>query len=290
MNEITIYHLEMKNSSALLAKDDSKGLQIRECEANQFQFNKFLYQLVGDKWQWFDKLAWSDESWRAYVEDSNLRTWVAYYDGVPAGYYELQRQEQGDVEIAYFGLAPDFIARGFGGYLLSRAISSAWAWEGTNRVWLHTCSLDHPDALNNYKARGMEIYRVEKVGKSHKSKLDGFIIDCETNDLHSAAAFWAEALGLDIKTLPGEEGKKYVRLVEPFHELHIEVQAVDHQSRVHLDIETDNIEAEVLRLQGIGAKKISEISGWCVMEAPTGQRFCVVPNTSTSFARRAKQW
>jgi GNAT superfamily N-acetyltransferase len=290
MNKITTYYLEMNSSSALLSKNDSKGLEIRECETDQYQFNKFLYQLIGAKWGWFDKLAWTEENWKAYIEDDNLRTWVAYYKGTPVGYYELQRQEQGDIEIAYFGLAADFIGKGFGGYLLSQAIKSAWTWEGTNRVWLHTCSLDHSDALNNYKARGMKVYRVEKESKSHKSKLDGFIIDCNTSDLHTAAVFWGEALGLNLEVLPGEEGEKYLKLVDPFDEIHIEVQTVDHQSRVHLDIETDDIEAEVMRLEKIGAKKITKISSWCVMEAPTGQRFCVVPNTSSNFNRRAKQW
>lgn len=290
MRDITTYYLEMNSSSALQAKEDSKGLQICECETSHFQFNKFLYQLVGDKWGWFDKLVWTDEDWKAYVENDNLRTWVAYHGGTPAGYYELHRQDKGDVEIAYFGLVADFIGNGFGGYLLSQAIKAAWNWEGTNRVWLHTCSLDHADALNNYKARGMEVYRVEKESKSHRSKLVGFIIDCNTTDLHSAAAFWGEALGLNPETLPGEEGEKYVRLVDPFDELHIEVQLVEHHSRVHLDIETDDIEAEVGRLEKIGAKKISEVSSWCVMEAPTGQRFCVVPSTSSGFASKAKQW
>ena len=128
----------------------------------QFQFNRFLYQLVGKDWAWTDRLSWSDEQWKAYAESDNLRTWVAYYKGSPAGYYELEQQKGGDVEIAYFGLAPKFIGQGFGGYLLSRAIKSAWKMKGTKRVWVHTCTLDHPSALHNYQARGLEVYRVEK--------------------------------------------------------------------------------------------------------------------------------
>ena len=161
MKEVTTYYLEMKSASSLNAIDASKGLQIHECEIKQFEFNKFLYQLVGKDWEWFDKLSWSDEQWKAYAENDNLRTWVAYYKGSPAGYYELQQQNGGDVEIAYFGLAPKFIGRGFGGYLLSQAIKFAWELKGTIRVWVHTCTLDHPSALQNYKARGMEVYRVE---------------------------------------------------------------------------------------------------------------------------------
>ena len=106
-------------------------------------------------------LSWSEKQWKAYAENDNLRTWVVYHRGSPAGYYELQQQGGGDVEIAYFGLAPRFIGRGFGGYLLSQAIKSAWKMKGAKRVWVHTCTLDHPSALRNYKARGMEVYRVE---------------------------------------------------------------------------------------------------------------------------------
>lgn len=164
MSGVTTYYLEMTSPAALRAKEDAQGLQLRECEIKQFQFNRFLYELVGEAWSWTDRLSWSDEQWRSWVEDDNLRMWVAYYKGSPAGYFELQRQGGGVVEIAYFGLAAGFIGRGFGGYLLSRAIESAWAWQGTTRVWVHTCSLDHPGALQNYEARGMEVYKVETDG------------------------------------------------------------------------------------------------------------------------------
>jgi hypothetical protein len=124
----------------------------------------------------------------------------------------------------------------------------------------------------------------------HKSKLCGFIIDCQTDDLHKAANFWGGALGMQVKALPAEEGEKYVRLLDPTEHLHIEVQKVSHASRVHLDIETDNIAAEVARLEKLGAKRISEISTWVVMEAPTGQRFCVVRQSSKQFDQDANTW
>ncbi len=165
MNEITTYYLEMTSPSLLNDKNESKGLEIYESEIKQFQFNRFLYQLVGEAWEWFDKLSWSNDQWKAYAENDNLRTWVAYFKGSPAGYYELQQQKGGDEEITYFGLAPKFIGQGFGGYLLSQAIKTAWDLEGTKRVWVHTCTLDHPSALKNYKARGMQIYRVETEQK-----------------------------------------------------------------------------------------------------------------------------
>ena len=124
----------------------------------------------------------------------------------------------------------------------------------------------------------------------HKSQLAGFIIDCRTDDLPDAAAFWGAALGMAVRALPGEEGEKYVRLVDPAERLHVEVQKVTHESRVHLDIETDDIEAEVKRLEALGASVVKRVHTWCVMQAPTGQRFCVVRAGSKDFAERANRW
>jgi len=123
----------------------------------------------------------------------------------------------------------------------------------------------------------------------HKSKLGGFIIDCQTNDLDGAAHFWGAALGMQVRELAGSEGF-YKRLEDSHHGLDIEVQKVSHASRVHLDIETDDIDAEVRRLEKLGAKRVQAVHTWWVMEAPTGQRFCVVPATSKSFAERATRW
>jgi len=122
----------------------------------------------------------------------------------------------------------------------------------------------------------------------HKSKLAGFIIDCQTDDVQHAAQFWSAALGMKTRYLPEEEGEKYVRLLD--ERLHIEVQSVDHPSRVHLDIETDDVVAEVARLEKLGAKRVAEIRTWCVMEAPTGQRFCVVRKQSNDFEQQANTW
>ena len=124
----------------------------------------------------------------------------------------------------------------------------------------------------------------------HKSKLAGFIIDCKSDDLQSAATFWSAALGMETRELPGAEGKKYLKLVDPEDYLDIEVQLVAHESRVHLDIETDDIEAEVLRLEKLGAKRLEKIQSWWVMQAPTGQKFCVVRVYDKDFAKRARSW
>jgi predicted enzyme related to lactoylglutathione lyase len=124
----------------------------------------------------------------------------------------------------------------------------------------------------------------------HKSKLGGFIIDCRSDDLDRAADFWSRALGMPLRELPAEEAALYKGLEDSQHGLDIEIQKVSHPSRVHLDIETDDIEAEVRRLETLGAKRIEAVHSWWVMEAPTGQRFCVVHASSKTFADRATRW
>ena len=124
----------------------------------------------------------------------------------------------------------------------------------------------------------------------HKSRVAGFIIDCRTDDLEIAATFWSAALGMEKRALPGAEGQKYIRLIDPTDRLDVEVQIVDHESRVHLDIETDDIEAEVQRLEKLGARRVVKIHSWWVMQAPTGQKFCVVRARGGDFATSANSW
>jgi Glyoxalase-like domain len=124
----------------------------------------------------------------------------------------------------------------------------------------------------------------------HKSKLSGFIIDCQSATLPEAADFWSAALGMPVGSLPPDEEKLYRRLNDHQHGLDIQVQTVNHPSRVHLDIETDNIEAEVARLEKLGARRIQALPRWWVMEAPTGHRFCVVKAESKEFDRLATSW
>ena len=124
----------------------------------------------------------------------------------------------------------------------------------------------------------------------HKSRLAGFIIDCRTDDLQGAARFWSGALGMETEILPGQEGDTYMKLKVPDERMHVEVQKVDHESRVHLDIEADDVEAEVKRLEKLGAKRLNKLHTWVVMEAPTGQRFCVVRPQNRDFAQNANTW
>ena len=112
---------------------------------------------------------------------------------------------------------------------------------------------------------------------SHRSRLAGFIIDCNTPDLDAAARFWSAALGCAIDPANASDGtSEYVNFNDTPAGLHVEVQKVDHPSRVHLDIEADDVDAEATRLEALGARKIAFVKRWWVMEAPTGQRFCVV--------------
>lgn len=125
----------------------------------------------------------------------------------------------------------------------------------------------------------------------HKSRLAGFILDCQTEDIDSAAKFWTQALGYRLKEPQSEVDEGLYRNFDTGPGgLHVEVQKVEHPSRVHLDIETDDIEAEVQRLEKLGAKRIKQVRTWWVMEAPTGQRFCVVRPQSPDFAAKAHSW
>ena len=124
----------------------------------------------------------------------------------------------------------------------------------------------------------------------HKSRLGGFIIDCRTEDLDAAARFWGAALGLEAESAAEAKEALYRTLRAAPEEPHVQVQQVRHDSRVHLDIETDDLPAEVRRLEQLGAKRIAAVADWVVMEAPTGQRFCVVPAQRADFAARAHTW
>ncbi len=124
----------------------------------------------------------------------------------------------------------------------------------------------------------------------HRSRLAGFIIDCKTDDLEQAAQFWSAALGHELRPKEQETSPLYRCLESEQLGLHIEVQKVQHPSRVHLDIETDDIEAEARRLEALGAKRLEKVHTWIVMEAPTGQRFCIVRPQNKDFAATANEW
>jgi GNAT superfamily N-acetyltransferase len=153
----------MQSPAQLRPKRVGAAFDVREQTQRDWHFNRDLYFKVGEQWHWIDKRPWTDEQWRDYANDENLRTFVASYENRLVGYYELRCGDEGEVEIAYLGLLADFIGHGLGGALLTSAIENAWAWRpAPSRVWVHTCNRDHPHALANYRARGFKVYRVDR--------------------------------------------------------------------------------------------------------------------------------
>ncbi len=161
LTTVTAYYLEMTDSDALRPKlVTNQSLTINQAHVPSPEFNRFLYTAVGGDWHWTDRLPWTYQQWKQWVDRPELETWVAYISGTPAGYCELEGQAEGDVEIASFGLLRRFIGKGLGGHFLTVATERAWQM-GASRVWLHTCTLDHPSALANYSARGFRVFREE---------------------------------------------------------------------------------------------------------------------------------
>ncbi len=153
---VTTTYLELLSPSEHNPKpSDDLLFRVRKMGIPLPSLNRYFYSEVGRAWQWTDRLSFSDDEWLEHAE--SVDTFVGYYDGTPVGYFELQTQGE-SVELLYFGLLSEFIGKGLGGALLSKAIDAAWAL-GAGRVWVHTCSLDHPAALANYQARGFKIYK-----------------------------------------------------------------------------------------------------------------------------------
>jgi GNAT superfamily N-acetyltransferase len=161
--EVTTTYLEMTSPDQLSLKSARReDVLVMRAEIPSPDLNHFLFMSVGLRWQWYSRLAWHRNDWEQYLNSSSVQTWVGYTRGTPFGYFELEKQTNADVEIKFFGLLPAFIGQGLGGYLLSCTIEKAWAM-GASRVWVHTCTLDHPSALTNYQNRGFKVYKVESA-------------------------------------------------------------------------------------------------------------------------------
>jgi GNAT superfamily N-acetyltransferase len=158
---VTVTHLELRSPNDLRPKPlPSPDAAVVRLSAPIPELNRFFYTAVGGDWYWIDRLRWTYSDWQSYLNRPELETWVVSAAGVPAGYFELERQAGDDVEIVYFGLLPACTGRGLGGWALTEAARRAWAM-GPSRVWVHTCDLDHPGALANYLARGFQVFKVE---------------------------------------------------------------------------------------------------------------------------------
>lgn len=158
---IKIFHLEMLDRHALVHKQHSADFNIVMVQPADPALNRQLYRDVGSAWHWTDRLMWDDSQWSQYVGRTTMNTWLGFWKGERAGYFELDSQHGGNVEIMYFGLLPEFIGQGLGSIMLTAAIESAWLNPDTRRVWVHTCSNDHKHALENYLKRGFQLFKTE---------------------------------------------------------------------------------------------------------------------------------
>ena len=158
-NYLEIHSIRDLNEAVKPNKDCSLNL----LEPINFQLNKFFYKNIGKKHKWTDRLVWTEAQWIDYVSSKKIKTYILKYQNDLAGYFELIfHSDEKEVEIAYFGLLEEFQNKKLGSYLLSQAIKKSFNSK-VNRVWVHTCSLDHSNALKNYIARGMKIFKSETI-------------------------------------------------------------------------------------------------------------------------------
>jgi GNAT superfamily N-acetyltransferase len=163
---VTRTHVELPHPSALRpAPSPDPRARVERVEGCPPSFFRYLYAEVGRDYFWLDRVRWTDEQIRARLGDSAVRLHLLTVAGAPAGYFELEKHGDGSVEISYFGLLPEFQGRGLGKFMLTEAAKAAWAF-GAARVWLHTCTLDHPGALSNYLARGFRPFKTETYAVS----------------------------------------------------------------------------------------------------------------------------
>lgn len=159
--EVTRTYLQIEHPEGLNpAFVDDPRIRIDRLMECPPSFYRYLYAEVGRFYHWTDKLPWTDAQIREQLARPEISFWVMYSEGAPAGYFELERHEDGSTEVAYFGLLQEFLGRGLGKHLLSFAVQQAWN-EGANRVWLHTCTLDDAAALPNYLKRGFKPFKQE---------------------------------------------------------------------------------------------------------------------------------
>ena len=155
-------YLEINSLSELNeSKIAEEGYSIKLVEPVDFQLNKFFYKNVGKNHHWVDRLVWTEKQWTEYVSNKKVKTYILKKQDDLVGYFELILH-QNEIEIAYLGLLEEYQNKKLGSFLLSSAIKNSFSYQ-TKRVWVHTCSLDHKNALNNYISRGMKIFKKETV-------------------------------------------------------------------------------------------------------------------------------
>ena len=164
MVPVIVTYLEMKAPPrCFITPDWAEPTAIRQADRPTLSYYRYLYDTVGADWHWYERRRLSDEMLTSIIHDDRVLVFVLYVRGVPAGYVELDRRIEGEVEIALFGLVPEYIGRGLGPRLLAWTIEKTWSCYRPRRLWLHTCSLDHPKALAVYQRAGFEVYDREEV-------------------------------------------------------------------------------------------------------------------------------
>tara|TARA_B110000444_G_scaffold246804_1_gene268726 strand:+ start:306 stop:812 length:507 start_codon:yes stop_codon:yes gene_type:complete len=158
-------YLEITSVSQLIEPSTSNlRRSINLVQPDNFQINKFFYKNIGKNHNWVDRLRWSEKQWIEYSSDKKVKTYILRIDEDLAGFYELVLyKEKYEIEIAYLGLLEEYRNKKLGSYLLSSAIKKSLSHSKIKRTWVHTCSLDHKNALNNYLARGMKIFKTETI-------------------------------------------------------------------------------------------------------------------------------
>ena len=160
MQKIDRYYFEIRSIKNLKGKNKpSDKIFLELLDNKNFELNKFFYKQIGKKHHWIDRLVWQDKDWIKHVSSKNLKTYILKEDQELVGFFELIF-DKNECEIAYFGILEEYIGKSLGGYLLSEAIKIAFE-KKVKRIWVHTCSLDHQNAILNYKARGMKIFKTE---------------------------------------------------------------------------------------------------------------------------------
>ena len=162
--KIDRHYLEIQSLDDLIeSKNPSDEFLINLINPENFQLNKFFYKNIGKKHHWVDRLVWTDKQWIDYTIDKKVKTYVMKKQEDLVGYYELiSHLDQKETEIAYFGILEEYQNQKLGSFLLTSAIKNSFS-SNPNRVWVHTCSLDHRNALNNYISRGMKIFKKETI-------------------------------------------------------------------------------------------------------------------------------
>ncbi|WP_166839007.1 GNAT family N-acetyltransferase [Rheinheimera pleomorphica] len=169
-----------------------EGVQLVEAEIACPELSQFMFRAVGARWRWFSRLSWDYQQWLAYLTTQQVRTWLLWVKGTPAGYIELLKHPDQSVEIKFFGLLPQFIGQGLGQRLAEAAVMLAAQWQAS-KIWLHTCSADHPSALKNYQQAGFVVTDIQHSVETLPSLNDSRLL--AQDFVYSALAYHIESAG-----------------------------------------------------------------------------------------------